>query len=194
MTAGTVAAVVLAGGRSSRFGRDKLLEPVDGRPLLHRAIDAVRPLAAEILVVTAPHGAPPLPDGVTLVHDAVAFEGPLAGFVAGLGAARSPIVIVVGGDMPALSVAVLGAMVAMLATSGDDAVVLEDEGRGRPLPMAVRREPGLAAAERLFHAGERRLRAVIGTVSTSVLPEAAWRAIDPAGDTLRDVDTESDLA
>ena len=39
----TVAAIVLAGGRSSRFGRDKLAEPVDGRPLLDHAIDAVRP-------------------------------------------------------------------------------------------------------------------------------------------------------
>ena len=194
MTAGTVAAVVLAGGRSSRFGRDKLLEPVDGRPLLHHAIEAVRPFASEILVVTRPDGAPPLPDGVTLVHDAVAFEGPLAGLIAGLAAARSPIVVVVGGDMPTLSVAVLGAMVAMLAASDDGALVLEHDGRARPLPMVLRREPGLAAAERLFLAGERRLRAVAEELSTAILPEIAWRAIDPEGGTLRDVDAESDLA
>ncbi|MGH2474787.1 MAG: NTP transferase domain-containing protein, partial [Candidatus Limnocylindrales bacterium] len=29
-----IGAIVLAGGRSSRFGRDKLAEPMDGRPLL----------------------------------------------------------------------------------------------------------------------------------------------------------------
>ena len=44
MTEPTVTGLVLAGGRSSRFGRDKLAEPIDGRPLLWHAIDAVRPL------------------------------------------------------------------------------------------------------------------------------------------------------
>ena len=34
MTEPTVTGLVLAGGRSSRFGRDKLAEPIDGRPLL----------------------------------------------------------------------------------------------------------------------------------------------------------------
>ena len=65
MTTPRVSAVVLAGGRSVRFGRDKLAEPIDGRPLLHHAIDAVRPVAPEIIVVAA-RGAPPVvPDGVT---------------------------------------------------------------------------------------------------------------------------------
>jgi molybdopterin-guanine dinucleotide biosynthesis protein A len=32
---------VLAGGRSTRFGRDKLLEPLDGEPLLWRSIRAL---------------------------------------------------------------------------------------------------------------------------------------------------------
>ena len=36
-----IGAIVLAGGRSSRFGRDKLAESIDGRPLLDRAVEAV---------------------------------------------------------------------------------------------------------------------------------------------------------
>jgi molybdopterin-guanine dinucleotide biosynthesis protein A len=36
--------VVLAGGRSQRFGRDKLRETIDGRPILGRVLDAVLPL------------------------------------------------------------------------------------------------------------------------------------------------------
>ena len=49
-----IGAIVLAGGRSSRFGRDKLAEIVDGRPLLDHAIDAVRAVATDIVVVVAP--------------------------------------------------------------------------------------------------------------------------------------------
>ncbi len=194
MTIAGTSVVVLAGGRSSRFGRDKLAEPLDGRPLLHHAIDAVRPIAAEIIVVAAPGANPAVPPEVTLVHDAVAFEGPLAGLLRGLAATRSPTVLVVGGDMPALSVAVLGSMVALLTESDADAVVLEDGGRGRPLPMALRREPGFTTASSLLVVGERRLRALTDALSAAVLAEAAWRALDPDGDTLRDIDTEADLA
>ena len=56
-----VSAVILAGGRSSRFGRDKLAEPIDGRTLLRHVIDAVRPLATETIVVAAPGGDPVAP-------------------------------------------------------------------------------------------------------------------------------------
>ena len=194
MTTDGISVIVLAGGRSRRFGRDKLAEPVDGPPLVHHAIDAVRPMATEIIVVAAPGASPALSADVTLVNDAVAFEGPLAGLLGGLAAARSPTVVLVGGDMPALSVAVVGSMVALLLASDATALVLEHYGRGRPLPMALRREPGLATATALFADGERRLRALLEAMSAAVLPEAAWRAMDPAGDTLRDIDTEADLA
>ncbi len=194
MTTGSISVIVLAGGRSSRFGRDKLAEPVDGRPLLHHAIDAVRPIATEIIVVVAPGANPALPSDVTLVNDAVAFEGPLAGLIGGLAAARSPTVLVVGGDMPALSAAVLGSMVERLVASDASALVLEHDGRDRPLPMALRREPGLTTASALFAGGERRLRGLAEALSAAVFPEAAWRAMDPGGDTLRDIDTEADLA
>jgi molybdopterin-guanine dinucleotide biosynthesis protein A len=102
MTARRVTGVVLAGGRSSRFGRDKLAERIDGRTLLDSAIDGVTPASIEILVVAAPDAAPDLPAGVRLVHDPVAFDGPLAGVAAGLRAAHDSIVLVVGGDMPTL--------------------------------------------------------------------------------------------
>ena len=84
MTEPTVTGLVLAGGRSSRFGRNKLAEPIDGRPLLWHAIDAVRPLVDEVLVVAAPDSEPILPPDVRIVRDRVAFEGPLTGLLAGL--------------------------------------------------------------------------------------------------------------
>ncbi|MEO7229703.1 MAG: molybdenum cofactor guanylyltransferase [Candidatus Limnocylindrales bacterium] len=204
MTQRRVSAVILAGGRSSRFGRDKLVEPVDGRPLLEHAIDAVRPFATQILVVGAPAEAgagwsawpgsdPSLPPDASLVHDAVAYEGPLVGLVAGLRAAREPLVVVAGGDMPTLVASVIEALLAELDDPEVDAAVLEHEGRARPLPMAIRRAAGLAAAERLVGGGERRLRALGEALATRVIAEPTWRLLDPDGRTVRDVDTPADL-
>ena len=188
-----VGAVVLAGGRSSRFGRDKLAEPVDGRPMLERAIEAVRAVAPAVVVVTSPGATPPLPDGIDVARDATAFEGPLAGLATGLGHLDPAIerVVVVGGDMPTLMPAVLGSMLERLERR--EAVVLADEDGPRPLPVAVRRSPGQAAAVRLLDAGERRLRSLLEELDVEVIAPATWRAIDPAGDTLRDVDVPADL-
>jgi molybdenum cofactor guanylyltransferase len=189
----TVAAVILAGGRSSRFGRDKLAEPIDGRPLLALAIDAVRPVVDEILVVAGPAGSPDHPDDARLVHDPHPFEGPLAGAAAGLAATTADLVLIVGGDMPSLVPAVLDRLVAGLADWTVDAVVLDADGARRPLPMAVRRGPALELADTLLASGERRLRALRDGLRVAVVPDAAWRQDDPEGRTLLDVDTPADL-
>jgi molybdopterin-guanine dinucleotide biosynthesis protein A len=188
----TVAAVVLAGGRSSRFGRDKLAEPIDGRPMLWRSIDAVRPVVDEILVVIAPGADPSLPPLARSIRDPEAFEGPLAGAAAGLAASDADIVLIVGADMPWMLPAVLRRLVLAL-DDGAEAAVLESDGAARPLPIAVRRQPGLDRAVTLLASGERRLRALEAGLATTVILEAVWRLDDAAGLTLRDIDTHADL-
>ena len=204
MTQRRVSAVILAGGRSRRFGRDKLAEPIGGRPLLEHAIDAVRPFVTQILVVGPPAEAGAgwstrqdselsLPPDVSLVQDSVAHEGPLVGLVGGLRAARETLVVVVGGDMPTLVPSVIEALLTELDDPEIDAAILQHEGRARPLPMVVRRAAGLAAAERLVEGGERRLRALGDALATRLIAEPAWRLLDPDGLTIRDVDTPADL-
>jgi molybdopterin-guanine dinucleotide biosynthesis protein A len=193
MTERRVSAIVLAGGRSSRFGRDKLAEPLEGRALLDHAIDAVRSLASEVIVVLAPDAAPALPSGVRVVHDAAPFEGPLTGLLAGLGTARETVVLVTAGDMPELQGSVAEALLDAIAVGGTDAAVLEDAGRPRPLPMAIARDPARRTAEQLIAGGERRLRALVEGLATTVIAERTWRALDPEGRSLRDVDTPNDL-
>jgi molybdopterin-guanine dinucleotide biosynthesis protein A len=194
--AGRVGAVVLAGGRSSRFGRDKLAEVIDGRPLLQHAIGAVQALGSDIdiVVVVAPEAHPALPPGVRLAYDARAFEGPLAGLAAGLDAlaGKVDLVVIVGGDMPTLLPAVLRMLLDTL-NGGADAAILRIDGRPRPLPMALRRKPGAARAATLLTSGERRLWALPEALGASVIPEAAWRPLDPDGRSARDVDLPADL-
>jgi len=193
MTTGDVSAIVLAGGRSSRFGRDKLAEPFSGRSLLEHAVDGVRPIAREIVVVTRPGSGESPHGGAILVHDATPFEGPLVGLLTGLRQVTQPVVLVVGGDMPTMIPSVLQALIDRLDGPSVDAVVLEHDGRGRPLPGVLRTAPALAAAERLVAAGERRLRALYDNLTTTVIDEQAWRTLDPDGRTLRDIDTPADL-
>ena len=189
----TTAAIVLAGGRSSRFGRDKLAEPIDGVPMLDRAVDAVAGVVDEVLVVVAPGAAMPIPGGARRVDDARAFDGPLAGVDAGLAATDAEIVLVVGGDMPTLVPAVLRRLIDALADPTVDAAVLEAGGRHRPLPMALRRGPAIAITATLLASDERRLRALRDGLALAVIPDADWQVDDPDGATLRDIDRPDDL-
>jgi molybdopterin-guanine dinucleotide biosynthesis protein A len=191
----TSAAIVLAGGRSSRFGRDKLAVEIDGQTMLERAIGAVRPVVDEVLVVVAPDTMPTLPDGVRPVHDDRAFEGPLAGVATGLGATDADLVLIVGGDMPSMVSTVLRRLLAtVVAPDGPDAAVLASGDGSRPLPMVMRRAPAQAKADSLLATGERRLRALSTALDAFSLPEAEWRLDDPTGLTLLDVDRPDDLA
>ncbi|HYH93314.1 MAG TPA: NTP transferase domain-containing protein [Candidatus Saccharimonadales bacterium] len=190
-----VEAIVLAGGRSARFGRDKLAEPIDGQPLLRHAISAVGVVADRVVVVAAP-GTVTLAiddlDRVSIVHDPRPHEGPLAGLATGLAVVRVDRVIVVAGDMPSLVPAVLRRLLAALDPEVEAAVLGSERG-AVPLPMALRATTGRAAAGALLAGGERRLRALPDALRTTVIPEPEWRLDDPEAATLRDIDVPGDI-
>ena len=198
----SVTGIVLAGGRATRFGADKLAVDVGGRPLLHRAILAVATVSDEIVVAIGSGGArPPLPPDsdvrVRVVRDAVADGGPLAGLAAGLAAARGRLAILVGGDQPSLSPAILAELILWLGQGADgpplDAVALEEDGLLRPLPAALRVATSLPVAEALLNAGSRSLLGLFERLRVGTLEPGRWRILDPDGATLRDVDTPDDL-
>lgn len=188
--------IVLAGGRSTRFGSDKLAAEVDGVPLLHHPVLRLAEVCREVLVVVAPgvqEPALPMAIATRVVHDATEGEGPLAGVLAGLMESVTDWALVAGGDMPDLRTSVLLEMLRVAGESGADAVALQDADRFRPLPLVLRSAPAREAAHALLHSGERRLRALPDALRTAVLDEPTWLALDPDRATLRDVDEPGDL-
>jgi molybdopterin-guanine dinucleotide biosynthesis protein A len=194
--------IVLAGGASSRFGADKLAILVDGRPLLHQAIAAVATVVDEVVVAIAADGVRPALPGdlgvpVRVVRDRAAGRGPVAGLAAGLAAARAPFALLVGGDQPSLAPALLAELLLWLDPGSDgaplDVVALEEEGQLRPLPSAVRVATVGPAADVALEGGSPSLRGLFSLLRAGTLVEERWRALDPAGDSLHDVDTRDDL-
>ena len=191
-----VTGVVLAGGRSKRFGRDKLAEPFGDGVLLHRPVAALHEVCDEVVVVLAPDAEEPaMPAGADVVfaRDAEADAGPLVGVIAGLTAARGGWAVVVGGDMPDLRSPVLIEMLRAGHETKAVAVALSDGGNARPLPIVLRVEQALRAAGELLATDRRRLRDLLADVRTVVIDEPTWTALDPERQTLLDVDEPSDL-
>jgi molybdopterin-guanine dinucleotide biosynthesis protein A len=88
---GSVSAVVLAGGRSSRMGKPKALLRFGDAPLISDIVRALKADFDDIVVVAAPQQElPPLP--ARLTRDEVPFHGPVGGIYYGLQAATGEIV------------------------------------------------------------------------------------------------------
>ena len=187
--------IVLAGGRATRFGSDKLQATYRGIPLVHHAALRAAEICDDVVVVLAPgEDGTGLPPGVRTANDLTQGEGPLAGLHTGLMAAvRSDAVLVVGGDMPDLHLDVAREMLRVLDEAAADAVALADGDRLRPLPCVLRTWQAADVVHTLLHAGRRRLRDAIDGLRTAVIDEATWTGIDPQRRSVFDVDEPDDL-
>lgn len=182
MTPGpTVAVVVLAGGRSTRFGSDKLGAPLRGTTVLDHLLDALPP-AWPVVLVGSPRRTT-RPD-VTWTTEEPAGGGPLAALLAGAARCRTDLVAVVAGDMPDAAPALVR-LAEVLAAEPPDvhaAVGVDDDGVPNPL-LAVYRGTALA---------ERADGPTAGAPARSLL-RLPHVTVPVPGRPSRDVDTPADL-
>ena len=150
------AAVVLAGGRSSRMGAPKAELEWHGSTLLRRVAGLVsRGVDGPVVVVRAPgQPLPELPPAVRVLDDEVEGRGPLQGMATALSALRDEVehAFVCSTDLPLLHPAFVRT-VSRAARDADVALPVVD-GHRQPLAACYRtalgdRARGLLAADRL---------------------------------------------
>ena len=204
----STAAIVLAGGRSSRLATAGIVPPggkaglvLAGKTLLERVCGRVGRVARRIVVVAAPRQElPPLPMAVEVVHDSAPGSGPLAGIADGLRAlgGDAPAVLVVSCDVPLIRPEILGLLRTGLLTGPATPlwVVPEVNGHLQVLVSAVRPEVSVAIEAHLA-AGQRAPRALVERLGLEgraiVVPESEVRVCDPGLWSFRDLDTPRDL-
>jgi molybdopterin-guanine dinucleotide biosynthesis protein A len=129
-----VTLVVLAGGRSRRFGADKLGADLGGVSLLDRCLADV-PADWEVVVVGDERT---LGRDATFVREHPPRSGPTAALVTGLRSATAPVVVTTPGDAPAGGRAATVLLAALLAGKADAVVGVDVEGVEQPLQLALR--------------------------------------------------------
>jgi len=140
-----VAAVVLAAGQGLRFGSQKLLAPLRGRPLLQHALDAANASSLSPIVVVLGADADAIETGVSpgrarFVRNEDHATGQASSLRVGLRFLdASDAAVVVLGDQPNVTAALLDALVAAQRSSGAPAVVCAQEGRRSP-PTLLHRD------------------------------------------------------
>lgn len=184
----SVAGVILAAGRATRFGATKQLVEVDGRPLVRHAVDVARDAGLSPILVVVGHDADAvrsvLPADVGIVDNPGYVEGQSTSLRAGVAAATSTdagALVVLLADQPGLTAAAVRTVVAAHAAGALVARASYDDHPGHP--VLFDREAWPAVAQVTGDRGARDLLADLHVVDVPV-----------AGPRPQDVDTPEDLA
>lgn len=189
-----LAGYVLAGGGSTRFGQDKALVEVGGKPMLARMVELLRGVTKEAKVV-AVHGKYE-GFGVEIVEDRWPGEGPLGGIITALedaagSAARAEWNLILSCDMPFLTHEWLGFLTERGVKSKAQVVLPYSTHGPEPL-CACYRTDAAGALRAAFQSGVRKVTQGLQHVTTEVLDEAEWKRFDSAGRLFWNMNTQAD--
>jgi len=140
------AGFVLAGGRSSRMGRDKALLILDGETLVQRALRSLAQVCDEVAIAG---GAPHLSQFGPLISDSISDSGPLAGIVAALEQSAHEWNLFLAVDVPFIPRVAWQQILAAARQTTAVAVMARVHGEIQPLCSAYRRSAAPALRRQL---------------------------------------------
>ena len=188
-----VSGIILAGGKSRRFGRDKAVEPLGGEALITRVIERLGQISEQTIVVVNDEERAsnlPLPESAKVAVDVYPDSGSLGGIFTGLSAADADWAVVVACDMPFVSVGLFNYMLSL--RDGYDAVVPRLVGRPEPTHAAYSKIC-LPHMESRLRARDLKIAGFFDAVQVRFVPEEDVTRLDPDHLSFFNVNTQEDL-
>jgi molybdopterin-guanine dinucleotide biosynthesis protein A len=171
-----ITGVILAGGKSSRFGSNKALARVHGIPLIQHVRDQLSGILKRIVVVTNSPEEYSFLD-IPVVTDIIPHRGPLGGIHTALETAGSPWVFVTPCDLPFFSYKLLTTLARN--TDGSAAVYYIHGKNIEPLPLLLNKKM-LGWVFRLLELGDYAVQSLLDSGYTQKLPvEHVMHDVDP---------------
>ncbi len=147
-------AIIMAGGNSSRMGRDKSMLMLDGKPMIERVYLQLRPHFDEVLI-SSNEGSKYGFLGLKVVPDSESGRGPLMGIASALAVSGSERNLVVACDIPEVNMYLARRL---LRESRDCDVVLARTGPSKVEPLfAVYKRSLLPAMEETLSGGRNKI-------------------------------------
>ncbi|MHC4574153.1 MAG: molybdenum cofactor guanylyltransferase [Planctomycetota bacterium] len=147
-------AVIMAGGDSTRLGRDKSMLPVKGQAMIKHICGRLSPHFDQVMV-SAKDACKYAFLGVPVVPDRIAGRGPLMGIASALEASANEVNFVAACDIPEFDV---GLIRRMLREARDNDAVVPRTGRSEYEPLfAVYKKSAVGAIEQALSSGKTRV-------------------------------------
>ena len=168
MLADTITGFVLAGGRSTRMGRDKAHIPWTHGTLLSHAVEELSQVALRVFIVGARNVDDP---PVSVIEDSLPGRGPLAGVHAALGQTATDWNLFLAVDLPFVTGGLLGLVAGYCPSSASLAIVPKVGGKLQPLCAAYHRNL-LPEVESALNAGEFSIHRLLERLSTGIIDDS----------------------
>jgi molybdopterin-guanine dinucleotide biosynthesis protein A len=190
---------VLAGGGSTRFGRDKALVEFGGQPLLLKIVKLAQSCSNPVAVIANAEKYRHLDSQLEIVEDRWPGEGPLGGIITALQhtAAADPAChwnLILSCDMPFLTAAWLKFLTDRAHDSAPETQIILPHSTHGPEPLcACYRTDAADALKNVFDSGVRKVTVALKPLPTEVLDESAWKRFDSAGRLFWNMNTPADF-
>ena len=188
-----IGCILLAGGRGSRFGKDKSWVEFGGQTLLQRAVSNLGFLSSEIVIVTAAgRELPELKTASTLkvINDLTSNQGPLMGIYTGLVHSSFQYNLVVACDMPFVNQELVEHMAGSAA--GYDVVMPRIDLLKEPL-HAVYARTCLGAIETMLARQEFKIDSLLRLVKVRYVESDEIDRFDPRHTSFFNINQTADL-
>jgi len=188
-----ITSIVLAGGRSSRFGKEKHVELIAGKTLIERTIDLLSTLSDEILIVISNRQSKTSFSSYSRARTVVDLKpgkGSLGGIYTGLVYSNNYHSIVVACDMPFLNIDLLNHMISMSADY--DVIIPCIDGLMEPL-HAVYSKNCVSPMKKLLESENHRIVDFFGSVRVKYIDKNEISRFDPDNLSFFNINTQSDL-
>ena len=179
--------VVLIGGKSERFGSDKVLSRFKGKPLIDHVVDTIQPLFDEIILIG--HKRKGL-ENFRVIEDIKPGCGPLGGIYTALMTTDAEYCFVCATDMPNLNAGLISHMISQ--ADGHD-IVMPMWSKGREPLHAIYRRSVIPYAASLLDQNIFRIFALIEKVDNLFIPEGIIRLYGDPAVLFSNINTQHDM-
>lgn len=187
-----ITAIVLAGGRGNRLGRDKTVEKIGENSMLQRVADSLSLICDGIVIVIAPEQPEPvLTSEAKLVADLYPGKGALGGLYTGLMASDSFYNLVIACDMPFLNPSLLRYII-QVSPGFDVAIPRDKEGRLEPLHALYSRNC-LSPIYQQIQRGNLKIDGFLDQVKVRYVEDSEINEFDPRRLSFFNINTSNDL-
>jgi molybdenum cofactor guanylyltransferase len=186
---GNVEGFILAGGESSRMGRDKALLELNGEPLIVRAARLLETVVGAPTVVGYREEFRAL--GLRAIADDAPGAGPLGGIATALHAARASWSLVVACDLPYLTQAWLEFLTGRAVESQADVLMPMNERGAEPL-CAMYNKSAEARIREALARGTRKITDALAGARIETIEPREWKAFDSEGILFKNMNSPGD--
>jgi molybdopterin-guanine dinucleotide biosynthesis protein A len=169
-----ITAIILAGGKSSRMGTDKVLLKVNEKTLLEQVIELVKPICETVLISSNNPAYEKF--GFNIIPDEIKDCGPIGGIYSCLKKSETDWNFIISVDSPFVEESFIRYLISVIDNS--DAIIPIHENGKEPL-IALYHKNCLVKIEKMLDEGHYKMHNLLKTVDAKFVDSQNWVEKNP---------------